>query len=111
MGCQNQTEEQEISLKKRSKTWHPHFVVNGQCFRQSLKITDWRKAQAREKELIAQASQGKLAPVSQQFSRHAFNQSADRYLQSRQLELSKASQKKERQLLVRPRRFFGALTV
>jgi hypothetical protein len=45
-----------MALKKRGKTWHCHFVVNGQRFRQSLGTTDWREAQAKEKDLIAKAS-------------------------------------------------------
>ncbi len=96
---------------KRGKTWHTHFFVDGQRFRQSLDTSDWREAQAREKELITQASQGKLAPVSQQFGRLAFGEAAERFLEGRRLDLSDASQKKEKQLLVQPRRFFGAQTL
>lgn len=46
-----------MALKKRGRTWHTDFVVNGQRFRQSLGTRDWREAEAKEKELIAQASQ------------------------------------------------------
>ena len=58
-----------MALIKRGKTWHTHFFVDGQRFRQSLDTSDWREAQACEKELITRASQGKLAPASQQFSK------------------------------------------
>ena len=51
-----------MALYKRGKTWHTAFSVNGQRFRQSLDTSDWREAQAKEKELISQASQGKLPP-------------------------------------------------
>jgi hypothetical protein len=51
-----------MSLYKRRKIWHTDFSVNGERFRQSLDTSDWREAQAKEKELIAQASQGKLTP-------------------------------------------------
>src|SRR5271165_3339379 len=102
---------EEMALKKRGKTWHTHFFVDGQRFRQSLDTTDYREAQKKEKELITQASQGKLAPVSQQFGRLAFGDAADRFLEGRRLDLSQASQKKEKQLLVQPRRFFGAQTL
>jgi hypothetical protein len=71
-----------MSLVKRGKTWHTHFFVDGQRFRQSLGTSDWRQAQAREKELITKASQGKLAPVSQRFGRLAFGEAADRFLES-----------------------------
>ena len=95
-----------MALFKRNKTWWTDFSVNGQRYRQSLGTKDWREAQAREKELIVQASEGKLAASSQRFSRLGFSDAADRYLDSRSLELSESSLKKERQLLVQPRRFF-----
>jgi hypothetical protein len=38
-----------MSLTKRGKTWHTHFYVGGQRFRQSLDTSDWREAQAQEK--------------------------------------------------------------
>ena len=72
-----------MALVKRGKTWHTHFFVDGQRFRQSLETSDWREAQAKEKELIAEASQGKLAPASQQFSRLNMNEALDRYLADR----------------------------
>jgi hypothetical protein len=37
--------EKAMSLKKRGKTWHTHFFVDGQRFRQSLETSDWREAQ------------------------------------------------------------------
>ena len=97
-----------MALYKRRKTWWADFSVHGQRYRVSLDTSDWREAQAKEKELVTQASQGRLAPSSQQFARLAFPQAAERYLEGRRLELSESSQKKERQLLVQPRRFFQA---
>jgi hypothetical protein len=72
-----------VALTKRGKTWHAHFFVDGQRFRQSLGTTDWREAQAREKELIARASAGKLAPASQQFSKLSTTEAIERYLADR----------------------------
>src|SRR5580658_3083586 len=80
-----------MALKKRGKTWHCHFVVNGQRYRESLDTTDWRDAQAKEKELISQASQGKLATGYQQFGRLAFSQAADLYIAERLPHLSASS--------------------
>ncbi len=100
-----------MSLYKRNKTWWTDFSVNGQRYRESLNTTDWREAQAREKNLIAQASEGKLTASGRQFVRLAFSEAADRYLESRTLELSKRSLKKERQLLVLPCRYFGSTPV
>jgi len=96
-----------MSIYKRGGIWWTDFSVNGQRYRQSLDTSDWREAQAKQKELIAQASLGKLASSSQQFGRLAFSQAAERYLEGRKLELAKGSHKKEEQLLVQPGRFFG----
>ena len=100
-----------MSLFKRNKTWWTDFSVNGVRYRQSLGTTDWRQAQAQEKELIADATKGKLAPASKKFARFAFYEAADRYLETRSLELSVRSYKKERQLLIEPRRFFGSIAL
>jgi integrase len=95
-----------MAIKKRGKTWHCHFVVNGQRFRQSLGTTDWREAQAKEKELIGQAQEGKLHQTSTSLARQPFGQAADDYMTARKLELAPASQAKEKQLLVQLRAYF-----
>jgi integrase len=95
-----------MALKKRGKTWHCHFVVNGQRFRQSLGTTDWREAQNKEKQLIAEASEGKLTANSTALARLPFGQAADEYVSARKLELATASQAKEKQLFVQLRAFF-----
>src|SRR5271156_5123383 len=98
-----------MSLKKRGKTWHTHFFVDGQRFRQSLETSDWRKAQAKEKTLIAAAKQGKLSTSSENFSRLLFEDAAAKYLVNRLPELAESSQQKERQLLVKPILHFKAM--
>jgi len=95
-----------MSLYKRNKTWHTDFMVAGQRFRQSLDTTDWREAQAKEKELISQASKGKLPHNSSTLARQSFGEAADDYVSSRKLELAVASQAKEKQLLVQLRAYF-----
>ena len=95
-----------MALKKRGKTWHCHFVVNGQRFRLSLETTDWREAQAKEKELIADAREGKLVHTSSSVARQPFGLAADDYVAARKLELAPASQAKEKQLLVQLRAYF-----
>ena len=96
-----------MSLFKRNKTWWTDFSVNGVRFRMSLDTTDWRDAETKQKEKIAEAMLGKIVPTSQQFSRLAFTQAAERYLDGRKLELSERSMKKERQLLLKPCKFFS----
>jgi len=100
-----------MSLFKRNKTWWTDFSVNGVRYRLTLDTTDWRKAQNLEKDKIADATAGKLAPASQQFARLAFCEAADRYLENRRLELSEKSSEKEEYLLVAPRKFFGAASL
>src|SRR6478672_351843 len=95
-----------MALVKRGKTWHCHFVVNGQRFRQSLGTRDWREAQAKEKELITEASEGRLTHCSSALARQGFGQAADEYVASRKIELALASQAKEKQLLVQLRAYF-----
>jgi len=95
-----------MALVKRGKTWHCHFVVNGQRFRQSLGTKDWREAQSKEKELIGQATEGKLTQTSASLARQPFGQAADDYMTARKLELAPASQAKEKQLLVQLRAYF-----
>ena len=95
-----------MALVKRNRTWHCHFVVNGQRFRQSLGTKDWREAQSKEKELIGQAMEGKLTQTSTSLARQPFGQAADDYVTARKLELATASQAKEKQLLVQLRAYF-----
>jgi integrase len=95
-----------MSLVKRGNRWHCHFVVNGQRFRHSLDTKDWREAQSKEKQLIAEASEGKLTHNSTTLARLPFAQAADEYMSARKLELASASQAKEKQLLVQLRAYF-----
>src|SRR5215469_13751345 len=95
-----------MSLIKRNKTWHCHFVVNGQRFRQSLETKDWREAQSKEKELIGQVMEVKITQTATSLARQPFGQAADEYVTARKLELASASQAKEKQLLVQLRAYF-----
>jgi integrase len=97
-----------MALVKRGVVWHSHFFVNGRRYRQSLHTTDWRRAQALEKELIAQAARGEIAFGGRSLGNLTFVEAAERYLSSRRLELSDATFKKEKQLTVHPCRFFRA---
>lgn len=76
---------------KRGKTWYCHFFVNGQRFRQSLGTRNCEEAQAKLKELIGQATEGKLTQTSISLARQPFGQAADDYVTARKLELAPAS--------------------
>jgi len=86
-----------MSLVKRGKTWHTHFFVDGQRFRQSLETSDWREVQSKEKDLIAAAKAGKLSVTKQDFARLTFRDAADRFLQDRVAELAPLSERRERE--------------
>jgi integrase len=94
---------------KRGKIYHCDFFVDGRRFRQSLDTTDWREAQAREKELISQASQGKLAAASQQFSKLNVSLAIERYLDDRAAHVQPRSKRSEFDHAKPLREFFGTL--
>jgi len=100
-----------MSLTKRGKTWHTHFFVDGQRFRQSLETSDWREAQAKEKELISRASQGKLAPASQQFSKLNITEAIERYLADRAAHVQPRSKRSESDHAKPLRDYFGCLPI
>ena len=100
-----------MALVKRGKTWHTHFFVDGQRFRQSLETSDWREAQAKEKELIARASQGKLAPASQQFSKLNVSDALERYLDDRAAHVQPTSKRSESDHAKPLRDYFGPLPI
>ena len=79
--------------------WHTHLFVDGQRFRKSLETSDWREAQKREKELVVRASQGKLAPLSQQFSKLTFREAGEKNLAERCAHLAPRSVQTERERL------------
>jgi integrase len=80
-----------MSLKKRGKTWHTHFFVDGERFRQSLDTSDWREAQRKERDLIRDAKAGKLAATKDDFSRLPFSDAAERFLADRKPHLAPRS--------------------
>jgi hypothetical protein len=96
-----------MALYKRDKTWHTDFSVNGQRFRQTLDTTDWREAQAKEKELIAQASAGTLTPNTQRFTKLGFSEAAERHLSDRSPSLAERSIQTEKERLKRLKVYFG----
>ena len=100
-----------MSLVKRGKTWHTHFFVDGQRFRQSLETSDWREAQKKEKDLISRASQGKLAPASQQFSKLNITDAIERYLADRAAHVQPRSKRSESDHAKPLREYFGRLPI
>src|SRR5215831_1370141 len=100
-----------MSLVKRGNTWHTHFFVDGQRFRQSLETTDWREAQSKEKDLIADAKAGKLSPTKQAIARLKFSEAADRFLQDRTPNLAALSIRTERERAKVVNNVFGDVQV
>jgi integrase len=98
-----------MALYKRGSTWHTDFSVNGERFRQSLDTSDWREAQSKEKELITQATQGRLTPKTHLFARLGFSAAADRHLKDREGTLSEKSIVTEKERLKPLRKYFGEI--
>ena len=96
-----------MSRYRRNGWFYTDFSINGQRYRQSLDTRDPREASRKEKELISLAHQGKLTAAGHDFARLTFSEAADRYLASRRLELAPSTYKKDSQLLVKLRTFFG----
>lgn len=86
-----------MALKKRGKTWHTHFFIDGQRFRQSLDTSDWREAQRKERQLIAEAKAGKLMASRDEFSRLSFGEAAERFIADRMPRLALHSVQTERE--------------
>jgi integrase len=101
-------EGSEMAIYKRGKTWWTDFGVNGQRYRESLDTSDWREAQAKEKNLISQASQGKLASGYQQFGRLAFSHAADLYATDRLHHLASRSIQTEKERLKPLKTYFAS---
>src|SRR5215470_84011 len=106
-----------MALFKRGRWWWTDFAVNGVRYRQPIRdehgqrTKDWREALSREKELIAEAQAGKLAPSSQQFARLPFSDAVERYLADRlpriQPKTARAEKERARQL----KKFFSPTPV
>jgi integrase len=97
-----------MALYKRGATWWSDFSVNGVRYRISLDTTDWREAQSKEKELISQASQGKLVTEYQQFGRLPFSRAADLYVAERLPHLASRSIQTEKERLKPLRTYFAS---
>jgi integrase len=100
-----------MALVKRGKTWHTHFFVDGVRYRQSLETSDWREAQAKEKDLIARASQGKLAPASLHFSKLNITDAIEQYLADRAAHVQPGSRRSESDHAKPLREYFGCVPI
>jgi integrase len=97
-----------MALFKRNKTWWTGFTEDGVRYRESLKTTNWQKALQAEKDRIAEVRRGENLPRDRKLASGTFNEAADRYLESRKLDLAPRSLAKERESLAAPRRAFGS---
>ena len=69
-----------MALWKRGDWYWTDFTVNGTRYRLPLETKDAREAKGREKDKIADAREGRLAPSNLSFARLGFETAADRYL-------------------------------
>ncbi|MGO8732185.1 MAG: tyrosine-type recombinase/integrase [Terriglobia bacterium] len=94
---------------KRGKTFWTDFTHDGTRYRESLKTTNWQVALKKERNRIEEIRRGENLASDRHLAKGSFNQAADRYLESRKLDLAIRSLAKERESLVAPRRAFGSL--
>jgi len=97
-----------MALWKRGDWYWADFSVNGTRYRVPLHTKDRREAQRLEKEKIAEAQGGKLAPSSLNFARLGFSEAADRYLEERRHGLARGSVRTEQERSRPLKLYFGA---
>jgi integrase len=109
--------EIQMALFRRGRWWWADFSVNGVRYRQPIRdergqrTKDWREALAREKELISQASAGKLATSGQQFARLSFSEAAERYLAERLARIQPKTAQAERERARQLKKYFESTPV
>jgi integrase len=79
-----------MALYKRNGIYHCDFMVNSARYRQTLETADRRESVQRERDLIAQAKEGKLSSKTESLARVPLPEAFDRYLKERELEISNA---------------------
>jgi len=96
-----------MSLWKRGDWYWTDFSVNGTRYRLPLHTQDRRESKRLEKEKIADAQTGKLAPSSLNFARLGFTEASDRYLEERRHGLARYSIRTEQERSRNPKAYFG----
>lgn len=99
--------ETTMSLWKRGDWYWTDFSVNGTRYRIPLHTQDGREAKRLEKEKIADAQGGKLAPSTLNFARLGFTEAAERYLEERKHGLARYSIRTEQERSRNPKAYFG----
>jgi hypothetical protein len=95
------------NARKRNGIWHADFSLDGKRYRQSLETTDWREAAREAANLIALAKEGRLTPESRDFSRRAFPQAVELWLEEKKPRVSPKTVIIERERSAAPKKFFG----
>jgi integrase len=100
-----------MALKKRGKTWHTHFFVDGIRYRQSLETSDYREALKNEKTQIALAKAGKLAASRNVITKLPFAEAAQQFLADREPHLAALSVRTEKERATAINRVLGQIPV
>ena len=95
-----------MSLYKRNGIWWTHFFLNGDRYRESLDTTDRREALKREKQRIADVTEGRNLASHKHFARWPFSKAVDHYLNGLKLNLSESSIRTETERAQPLRAFF-----
>ena len=94
-----------MAIFKRGKNYYTDFSVDGRRYRMSLETTDWREAQRRQKDKIAEAKDGRLKTGKASWARTPFTEAAARFFAQRSMEVG-ASTLETEQHEVKPLKAF-----
>lgn len=105
----DESDENNMALFKRNRLWWTDFTEDGERYREPLKTKNYQEALQKERERIEEVRHGENLASDRKLAKGSFDQGAERYLQSRKLDLAPRSLAKERESLTAPRRAFGSL--
>jgi integrase len=88
-----------MSLWKRGDWYWTDFTLKGERFRLPLDTKDWREAGEREKELIAQAGEGKVSPRAPDLAKMKLSDALETYLSGLRGRIGEGSIRSERERL------------
>src|SRR5712692_4054634 len=89
-GNRNESEVSKNGTPSKKPDLSHGLFAQRQRYRETLETTDRREAIQRERDLIAQAKEGKLASKTEALARVLLPEAFDRYLKERELEISNA---------------------
>ena len=98
-----------MKLRKRGGIYWIDAVVDGIRIQRSLHTKDKRDATTRAHDIVSEAKQGKITTTSISFAKLPFGEAADKFIESKRLEVKPSTLVKNKQLLKKLREVFKTL--